>query len=62
MTDVRSARQPSERPPAAELAHQLAQWADAAGTPPLEFSAGALPETAATLAEDAVGGDDLSTY
>jgi serine/threonine-protein kinase len=56
------ARQPGERPPAAELAHELARWADAAGTPPLECSAGARPETAATLAEAAVGGDDLSTH
>jgi serine/threonine-protein kinase len=56
------ARQPDQRPAAAELAHGLARWADAAGAPPLECSAGALPETAPTLAEAAGGGDDLSTY
>ena len=56
------ARRPDERPSAAELAGQLARWANAAGAPPLEGNLGVLSETAPTLAEAAIGGDDLSTY
>ncbi|HEY0994095.1 MAG TPA: serine/threonine-protein kinase, partial [Kofleriaceae bacterium] len=54
------AREPAERPSAAELARQLARWADTAGAPSLEGSAQVLREAAAT--RPAIGGDDLSTY
>jgi serine/threonine protein kinase len=53
------AREPADRPPAAELARQLTRWADAARAPPLETSA-RLQRDAAT--RRAGGGDDLSTY
>jgi serine/threonine-protein kinase len=53
------ARQPEERPPASELAHQLSRWADAAGAPPLE---GTYVRRAAAATQPAGGGDDMSTY
>jgi serine/threonine-protein kinase len=60
LIDACLARQPDARPPAAELAVQLARWADGAGAPPLEGSARMRREAAAT--QPAGSGDDLSTY
>jgi serine/threonine-protein kinase len=54
------ARQPEQRPSAAQLAIDLARWADAAGAPPLECSARVLRQTAATA--EVGSGDDLSTH
>ncbi len=54
------AREPDQRPPAAELANQLASWADAAGALPLEGSTRMRREAAAT--QLAGGADDMSTY
>ena len=53
-------RSSEDRPPAAELAHQLARWADTAGALPLERSARVRTEAAAV--PTARGGDDMSTY
>jgi len=53
------AREPTERPPAAELAVQLARWADTAGAPPLDVTRARL-DTAAT--HPAAAGDDMSTF
>ena len=52
------ARDPEARPPAAELASQLAGWADAAGAPLLEWTA----RTWSAATQPAPGGDDMSTY
>jgi serine/threonine-protein kinase len=54
------ARSPDDRPPAAELARELARWADAAGAPPLDNGTRVMREAAPTL--PAGSGDDLSTY
>jgi len=53
------ARQPDERPPAGELARQLARWADTAGAPPLERSARL---RAAAGSPPPGSADDMSTY
>jgi protein kinase-like protein len=53
------ARDPASRPAAAELAGQLARWADAAGAAPLEVGRARL-DTAAT--QPARVADDLSTF
>jgi len=53
------AREPGGRPTAAELAGQLARWADTAGAAPLEVGRRRL-DTAAT--QPARPGDDLSTF
>jgi hypothetical protein len=52
------ARAPEDRPAAAELARQLAAWADLAGAPPLERSVRGRREVGVTLA--AAGGADAS--
>jgi serine/threonine protein kinase len=52
------ARQPDARPAAAELASQLAAWADLAGAPPLEGSVRRRREPGSTLA--ATGASDAS--
>ncbi|TMQ20539.1 MAG: serine/threonine protein kinase [Deltaproteobacteria bacterium] len=54
------ARAPEGRPPAADLARQLASWADAVGAPPLEGSARVQREVAAT--QPARWSDDMSTF
>jgi serine/threonine-protein kinase len=53
------AREPDDRPAAAELAIQLAQWADAAGAPALERTGTVQRELAATRSMTA--GDDMAT-
>jgi eukaryotic-like serine/threonine-protein kinase len=53
------AREPGERPPAAELSVQLARWADTAGAPSLDITRARL-DTAAT--HPAAAGDDMSTF
>src|SRR6185436_14635981 len=53
------ARQPDDRPSAAELAVQLASWADAAGAPPL---VGRTRERQADATPPASSSDDMSTY
>jgi serine/threonine-protein kinase len=54
------AREPEQRPSAAELAARLARWADAAGAPPLDRTMHARRDVAGTVATS--GGDDMSTY
>jgi len=54
------ARGPEDRPSAAELAHQLAAWADDAGALPLEVTTRAWRASGATPA--AARGDDMSTH
>lgn len=52
------ARDPEDRPSAADLASQLAAWADLAGAPPLECSVRRRRESSVTMA--VVEGDDAS--
>lgn len=54
------AREPDQRPSAAELAGQLARWADSVGAPSLEASPYVQRQVAAT--QIATPGDHLSTY
>ena len=54
------ARRPEDRPAAAELAHQLAAWADDAGALPLEAITRAWREIGTT--QPAASGDDMSTH
>jgi hypothetical protein len=53
-------RRPEDRPAAADLAHQLAAWADDAGAPPLEAITRAWREIGVT--QPAARGDDMSTH
>jgi hypothetical protein len=54
------AREPDQRPSAAELAVRLGRWANDAGALPLEACMHARRNAAATVATS--GGDDMSTY
>jgi hypothetical protein len=60
VVDRGRAREPDQRPSAAELAVRLGRWANDAGALPLEACMHARRNAAATVATS--GGDDMSTY